>query len=707
MGLPLRRWVVRQYFPNTTAAHRCHIKSTNSDRLSDTVHFHHKHITNPTLTPADKLMAAIADCSRALLAHAPPTGASNLGQLQELLQQTSTQINSAGPPQPQHTPPHPPPRVAQQVEQPPPRVLDPNMRVTRSMTTPLPAVPPMPIPRAPRHSPPRRRHSARPSLPLSADTPARNMRSQTAAVAKLAVPPAFNTRSRTSRIPPPTPITRHQTSRLTHMENEVHKALAVLDKSTGYRHHSIHPQVRHSPGPPKDVTYGRFVCTVRPKKAEPNRTRFTVGGDRINYSGEVATPTAEMLTAKLLFNSVISTPGAKFMTMDISNFYLMTPLPRPEYLRLKLSGIPTEIIREYRLDLLAEPDGTIYVLVQLGMYGLPQAGLLANELLEKRLNAHGYHQSKLVPGLWKHIWRPIQFTLVVDDFGLKYVGDEHPQHLLKVLQEHYTVTTDWKGSRYIGITLDWDYGKRRVHLSMPGYVKKALSQFQHPTPQTPQHAPFPATPINYGARQQYAKAPSTATPLDPKGKKFIQQVCGKFLFLGRAVDPTLLCPISAIASQSSKPTVETLKQTKQLLDYIATQDEAVLTYNASDMVLAIHSDASFLSEPAARSRAGGHFFLSSNAEIPPNNGAVLNIAHIIKHVMASATEAELAALYIMAREAVFIRIILEELRTHTTATPLQTDNSTARSVVQRKDPTQTDQSHGHAIPLARDRECQE
>jgi hypothetical protein len=109
-----------------------------------------------------------------------------------------------------------------------------------------------------------------------------------------------------------------------------------------------------------------------------------------------------MLTAKLLFNSIISTKGAKFMTIDISNFYLMTPLSRPEYLHLKLSDIPKEIITEYRLDLLAEPDGTIYVLVRLSMYGLPQAGLLANVLLEKRLNAHGYHQSKLVPGLWTH-----------------------------------------------------------------------------------------------------------------------------------------------------------------------------------------------------------------------------------------------------------------------------------------------------------------
>jgi hypothetical protein len=242
---------------------------------------------------------------------------------------------------------------------------------------------------------------------------------------------------------------------------------------------------------------------------------------------------------------------------------------------------------------------------------------------------------------------------------------------------------------------------------MPGCVKKALSQFQHPTPQTPQHAPFPATPINYGARQQYATAPSTATLLDPKGKKFIQQVCGKFLFLGRAVDPTLLCPISAIASQSSKPTVETLKQTKQLLDYIATQDEAVLTYNACDMVLAIHSDASYLSEPAARSRTGGHFFLSSNAEIPPNNGAVLNIAHIIKHVMASATEAELAALYIMARGAVFIRIILEELGHTQPATPLQTDNSTAEGVVNGKIQPKRTKAMDMRFHWLRDRECQE
>ena len=92
-----------------------------------------------------------------------------------------------------------------------------------------------------------------------------------------------------------------------------------------------------------------------------------------------------------------------------------------------------------------------------GMYGLPQAGLIANELLEKQLNKHGYRQSKLVPGLWKHNTRPIQFTLVVDNFGVKYIGDKHAHHLQKVLEQHYEIKCDWSGQRYIGITLLWDY----------------------------------------------------------------------------------------------------------------------------------------------------------------------------------------------------------------------------------------------------------
>ncbi len=322
------------------------------------------------------------------------------------------------------------------------------------------------------------------------------------------------------------------------------------------------------------------------------------------------------------------------------------------------------------------------------------------------MNKHGYQQSKLVPGLWKHDTRPIQFTLVVDDFGVKYVGEEHAQHLKNTLEEHYKLTCDWTGTGYIRITLDWDYTKRQVHLSMPNYVKKALKQFYHIAGKL-QHSPYPSVPIQYGAKKQYATQESNALLLDNKAKRFIQQVCGKFLFLGRAVDSTLLCLISAIASQSSKPTKDTMQQTLQLLDYLAMQEDAVLSYHTSDMVLAVHSNASYLSEPKACSRAVGHFFLSSDTTIPPNNGAVLNIEHIIKNVMSSATKAELVGLYIMARKAVYIRIILEELGHKQPPMPLQTDNAMAEAIINGKIQPKQTKAMDMRFHRLQDRECQQ
>jgi hypothetical protein len=146
----------------------------------------------------------------------------------------------------------------------------------------------------------------------------------------------------------------------------------------------------------------------------------------------------------------------------------------------------------------------------------------------------------------------------------------------------------------------------------------------------------------------------------------------------------------------------------KLLDYIATTEEAVLTYNASKMILAAHSNACYLSEPKARSRAGGHFFLSTNAKIPPNNCAILNMAHIIEHVMSSATEAELRALYIMAQEAVYIRIILEEMGHKQPPTPIQTtDNAMADAVINGKVQPKRTKAMDMRFHWLRNRECQQ
>ena len=216
---------------------------------------------------------------------------------------------------------------------------------------------------------------------------------------------------------------------------------------------------------------------------------------------------------------------------------------------------------------------------------------------------------------------------------------------------------------------------------MPGYVNDALKRFKRERPKRLQHQPHPHVPPNYGAKKQYAEEEDLGPVLGKDEIKFVQQVLGTFMYYARAVDSTILVALSAIATEQQEPTKKTLERVNQFLDYCASNDNAILTYKPSDMVLAVHSDASYLSVSKARSRAGGHFFLSDNEEHPPDNGAVLSVAQIIKAVMASATEAKIGAMFVNAREAVPVRKTLEEMGHPQPPTPMQTDNSAAHAVV--------------------------
>jgi len=171
--------------------------------------------------------------------------------------------------------------------------------------------------------------------------------------------------------------------------------------------------------------------------------------------------------------------------------------------------------------------------------------------------------------------------------------------------------------------------------------------------------------------------------LDKLGKKNknIQEVTGVFLFLVRVVGSNMLTPLSALASEQLAPTENTMQKNLQFFDYAALQDEAIVTYRVSDMKLAICSDVSYLSEPKACSRAGGHMLMAGSEEIPINNGAVLKISQIIKAVMSLAAEAELGALFINAKTAVSMRQTLEEMGHPQPRTPIQTDNSTAHTLL--------------------------
>jgi hypothetical protein len=138
----------------------------------------------------------------------------------------------------------------------------------------------------------------------------------------------------------------------------------------------------------------------------------------------------------------------------------------------------------------------------------------------------------------------------------------------------------------------------------------------------------------------------------------------------------MVTTLSSIASSQAEPTEETMNNTKLFLDYAASHKDAIITYQASFMVLVIHSNASYLSKLKAQSCAGSHFFMSSNTKDPTNNGAVLNIAQLIKAVMSSVAEAKLGALNINACKAVPQRQLLKEMGHPQPPTPIQTNNST-------------------------------
>lgn len=431
------------------------------------------------------------------------------------------------------------------------------------------------------------------------------------------------------------------------------------------------------------AAYLRAVsASYRPGKANPYRVRWTVGGDQIDYYPfDVSTKNADLTAAKLLFNSVLSTPNAKFLTADLKDLYLGTPMSRYEYMRIPVWMLPEDIIEQYNLTPLIV-NGFVYVEIRRGMYGLPQAGRLANDRLVEFLAPHGCKPCALTPGLWRHDTRAIVFSLVVDDFGIRYTNRADADHLLDTLKLAYEVSLDWTGTRYCGLTLKWDYSARTCDVPMPGYIERALC----PAPLKKEHSPHPWQRPTYGAKTQYAPSPDESPSVDAADKTRILEVLGTLLFYARAVDSTLLTAIGELATEQSQATKTTMHKLSQLLNYCASYPDATVRFHASDMLLAVESDASYLSVAKGRSRAAGYFFLTNklpttSGQYQPNGAAIHILCRIMREVLSSAAEAELGALFHNGKEACPLRITLAEMGHPQPATPIATDNNTASGIV--------------------------
>ncbi len=420
----------------------------------------------------------------------------------------------------------------------------------------------------------------------------------------------------------------------------------------------------------KDTTYYNKVVKAKLKDGQKHyRVRGTLGGDRIDYPFSVAARTADLEIVKTLVQSVMA-DDAHWMTIDITDFYLNTPLPRPEYVRIPLRQIPATILDEFKLHDFVHNDSVLFE-VNKTMYGLPQAGKLAQDALILHLSEHGYLQDSIVAGLFKHATNGTVFTLVVDDFGIKYLTRDGADHLIAALQTKYKITIDWTGQKYLGMDIEFDRTKDTVTLSMSGYIAKALARFKHvcarPTP-----SPMVYVPPSYGKTQSQFVLPSAAPALNAKQTEYCQQVIGTLLYYARAIDLTMLPAVNAIASELAHATTHILDHLQRLLDYAATYSENKLVYHRSNMILIIHSDASYLSRSRARSVVGGIGFLGDTS-----NGAIFAQSVVLDVVVASAAEAEYGGLFLNCQAGVNSRRILDVLGHAQPPTVVTSDNKCA------------------------------
>ena len=252
------------------------------------------------------------------------------------------------------------------------------------------------------------------------------------------------------------------------------------------------------------------------------------------------------------------------------------------------------------------------------------------------------------------------------------------------------------------MNLKWNYAAGYVDISMPDYIEKILERLCHPSPSAPQYSPHEHFPITFGGKgtRQYATTPDISPPLS--SPKYIQQVVGSLLYYARALDNTILPALNDISTQQSKPTENTLKKCKRLLDYVSTYKHTFLRYYASNMILSVDSDAAYLVAPGAKSRIAGFFYFKHAPDGKPLlriNSPIHVECRYIRHVVASAVEAEVGGLFHNCQTAIPIRNCLILMNHPQPPTPIKTDNTTAQAFTYNNITIKKSKSWGHAILL--------
>jgi hypothetical protein len=389
----------------------------------------------------------------------------------------------------------------------------------------------------------------------------------------------------------------------------------------------------------KVMTYVNPICVEKTNDdgSLKFRTRLTIGGDRIVYPYDTTAVTAEMNALKILLNCMIS-EDAKWTTIDLTDFYLGTDLPHPEFIRIPGCLIPPEVLALYKLERYGRNEA-YYFSVHKTHYGLPQAGALSQQRLFAHLQKHGYTQIPSTPACFRNASGSIRFTLVVDDFAVVWHDQKDIDHLIHTLTILYRVKVNWLGTKYLGMPIDIDRTARHVTLTMPKYVDKLLQRVR---PDGVKGASTPAvyTPPNYGNPGAQKANVDDSAPASNEQKKSLQSDIGTLLYYSRAVDPSICTAVHELGSVQSKPTENDMTKMGRLLQYVSRHRNNGIRFYAFIMILQSMSDASYLCRPRARSVYGCTHYLGDHKV---SNGPIACESWMISCVVSSVAEAELAS----------------------------------------------------------------
>ncbi len=407
------------------------------------------------------------------------------------------------------------------------------------------------------------------------------------------------------------------------------------------------------------------------------RTRGTVSGNDIECTTYTSTNTAAQADLRILYNGVVSTQGGKFMTLDIDDFYLNHDIDTPEYMWVNIKDIPEDIMTEF--DLLQYVDGNrILMEILKGLYGLKQAGKLANDALVPCLEADGFMQAPLSPGIFKHATNGVAFALVVDDFGVSYTDTAGPEALMRTLTTAgYTFKSDWSGAKFLGQQVRHDRERHEIRLSMPDHIPRILARFR-PTGTRQAKSPGIYHSVKYGMRGPQLVTHDTSPAVSPSVDKESGQILGCIGYYAQNQDATMLTVTNRC---KSSPRTEALAaQVEQLLEYASTHPNNEVVLRRSNMRLIAHSDGSHLSAPGARGVLGGIGFMGNDDDDFTIYGTVYAFSRNTDCVTASTSETEYAALYTNGQELHHSRDTLEFLGWNQAATTIVCDNECAMNL---------------------------